>query len=237
LSSLFLIFVDLLYKKVYTINQKGGRPLNERIKKLRKALNLTLEVFGNKIGISKSAASKIEKGKSGVTERTIKLICQEFGVDEDWLRTGKGGDSAMFREENRHIVERLSEEYKLTDLEKAIVTSFLELNQEARNAIIEYVEKLIEKLSTPEQEIKKEISVETDSFAKTSDNDVQIDSAGLAASQNPVPSMSYDDIVRQMEELQRDNKELRKKVEILEQEDALNKEKELKSTLSMIYGQ
>ena len=64
--------------------------MNERIKEVRKTLNLTLEKFGERIGIKKSSLSTIESGKSNASEQTIKSICREFKVNEEWLRNGKG---------------------------------------------------------------------------------------------------------------------------------------------------
>ena len=62
----------------------------ERVKEIRKSLGYTLEKFGEKIGIKKSALSLIENGKNALTEQNIKSICREFGVREEWLRTGDG---------------------------------------------------------------------------------------------------------------------------------------------------
>lgn len=62
----------------------------ERIKELRKYLQLTLEKFGEKLGVGKTAISKIENNERGVTEQMVKAICREFDVNEDWLRTGEG---------------------------------------------------------------------------------------------------------------------------------------------------
>lgn len=64
--------------------------INERIKELRLALNMSGEKFGARIGISRSAVSKIEKGIVNVTEQMQKSICREFTVNEEWLRTGTG---------------------------------------------------------------------------------------------------------------------------------------------------
>ena len=72
--------------------------MNERIKKLRKYLHLTQEEFGQKLGIKKSAVSKIEKGENGATDQMIKLMVKEFGVNENWLRTDRGD---MFPEFSR----------------------------------------------------------------------------------------------------------------------------------------
>lgn len=65
--------------------------IGERIKYIRKDCNcLTLDKFGQTIGISNAAVSALESGKNNPSEQTIKLICREFGVNEMWLRTGSG---------------------------------------------------------------------------------------------------------------------------------------------------
>ncbi len=64
--------------------------MNTRIKELRKRLGLTLDKFGERIGIKKSSLSTIESGKTNASEQTILSICREFGVNEQWLRYGEG---------------------------------------------------------------------------------------------------------------------------------------------------
>lgn len=64
--------------------------INDRIRLLRKTLDLSGEKFGEKIGLKKVAISQIETGKSMPTEQTILSICREFNVSEDWLRNGEG---------------------------------------------------------------------------------------------------------------------------------------------------
>ena len=62
----------------------------ERVRKIRKSLGLTLEKFGKKLGIGKTAISKIEHEQCSLTDANIKLICREFSVDYIWLTTGEG---------------------------------------------------------------------------------------------------------------------------------------------------
>lgn len=65
--------------------------INERIKYLRKELlHLTLEQFGEKVGVKRSAVCSIENERRGVTDQMFRSICREFGVREEWLRTGDG---------------------------------------------------------------------------------------------------------------------------------------------------
>ena len=77
---------------------KGGATLNERVKLLRKTLDLTMEKFGERLGVKKNSISQIESGKNSLTEQMIKSICREFDVDEEWLRNGTG---SMFIERTR----------------------------------------------------------------------------------------------------------------------------------------
>lgn len=76
----------------------GVKVMNERIKELRKYLDLTQDEFGEKLCVAKSSISNIEKGRYGVTDQMIKLMVKEFGVSENWLRTG---DGEMFPEFDR----------------------------------------------------------------------------------------------------------------------------------------
>lgn len=64
----------------------------ERIKKLRTSdeLNLTLEKFGERVGVTKTAISKIEKNERNTTDQMFKSICREFNVNPEWLRNGTG---------------------------------------------------------------------------------------------------------------------------------------------------
>ena len=62
----------------------------ERVRELRKYMNLTLEKFGSRVGVQKSAVSKIEKGDVALTDQMFRLICREFNVNPSWLRDGSG---------------------------------------------------------------------------------------------------------------------------------------------------
>lgn len=62
----------------------------ERVKAVRKKNELTLEGFGERLGVTKTAISRIEKGERSLTEQMLKAICREFNVNEEWLRTEEG---------------------------------------------------------------------------------------------------------------------------------------------------
>lgn len=76
----------------------------ERIKEVRNFLGLTLEKFGERLGVTKVAISNIEKGNRNLTEQMTKAICREFGVDYIWLTSG---DGEMFVESDDGFFERI----------------------------------------------------------------------------------------------------------------------------------
>ncbi|GFI12132.1 antitoxin PezA [Lachnospiraceae bacterium] len=76
----------------------------ERVREVRKALGLTLEKFGDKIGMKKNSVSQIENGKNNVTDANIKAICREFNVDYIWLTTG---DGEMFVDSDDDFIEKI----------------------------------------------------------------------------------------------------------------------------------
>ena len=54
--------------------------ISDRVKELRKTLNLSRRSFGNKLGITKASVSRIENGVFNLTSQLSKLICKEFNV-------------------------------------------------------------------------------------------------------------------------------------------------------------
>lgn len=67
--------------------------ISERIKSLRKELKLSQEEFGNRLGVSRDVIGNIEYDRlkrPDQKEPIYKLICKEFSINEEWLRTGEG---------------------------------------------------------------------------------------------------------------------------------------------------
>ena len=76
-----------------------------RLKELRKALSLKQGEFAQRISTTQGHISDIENGRKELSDRTIKLICLEFGVNEDWLRTGEG---EMYNEQDTNLSKLLT---------------------------------------------------------------------------------------------------------------------------------
>lgn len=69
--------------------------MNERLKKLRKTLELTQQEFADRIGIKRNTLATYESGRNEPIDAVVSLICREFNVYEGWLRNG-GSDDDMF---------------------------------------------------------------------------------------------------------------------------------------------
>lgn len=70
----------------------------DRIKLIRKDAGLTLEKFGERLGVGKTAISKLENNERSLTDQMAKSIYREYGVNEEWLKTGEG---EMFKPRTR----------------------------------------------------------------------------------------------------------------------------------------
>jgi transcriptional regulator with XRE-family HTH domain len=71
---------------------------NEKIRAIRSSLDLTMDAFGKRIGVSRSAISNIENGNRGITNQLATSICREFNVNPDYLA---GESEVMFLELSR----------------------------------------------------------------------------------------------------------------------------------------
>jgi bacteriophage CI repressor helix-turn-helix domain len=64
--------------------------LKDRIKKIRKELDLTQQKFADKLGVQRNTIAMYEMGRTLPSDAIMRSICREFNVNEDWLRTGQG---------------------------------------------------------------------------------------------------------------------------------------------------
>jgi len=108
--------------------------MNERMNELRKKLKLSQEEFGNRLGVTGTSISRLEKGERNITERMIKAVCREFSVDYIWLTTGEGEMFISYEDsEIMELVDRiLSEENEFT---KTLFKTFLKLDSKDIEAL------------------------------------------------------------------------------------------------------
>lgn len=118
----------------------------ERIKELRKVLGLTLEKFGERLGVGKTAISKLEKGERNLTDQMAVSICREYGVNEEWLRSGSG-EMFVPRSRNEKLIGFVDDVMSDEDdsFRKNFVDALADLEPEDWAAIEKFVKKLVKK--------------------------------------------------------------------------------------------
>jgi transcriptional regulator with XRE-family HTH domain len=103
----------------------------DRIRLVRKTLGLNQGEFARRIGLTQTALSMIELGKTKLMEKNIKLICAAFAVDEGWLRAGTG---EMFGADSPY--------------EKELLAVFGKLTADTQEFILEMARNLLKKQET-----------------------------------------------------------------------------------------
>ena len=114
--------------------------INARLKEFRKKQGLSQAELGKKIGLGQGAISKMEQEGSTIIPQNISLLCDTCGLNEVWLRTGKG---EMFEpKEPTDIMERLQDELQLDARDLDLIKAFVELPPEQRQEGIRFLEAL-----------------------------------------------------------------------------------------------
>ena len=124
--------------------------MKERLKELRKALGLTQQEFADRLGISRGNIATYETRDGAPGSSVVNLICREFDVNGEWLRTGEG---EMFTPLTRsqEITEFVGKILKGDD--DNFKRRFIAILAELDEAEWELIEKMAVKLAT---EIKKD---------------------------------------------------------------------------------
>lgn len=130
----------------------------ERVKQIRKSKGMTLEKFGERVGVTKQTVSRIENGVNALTEQMLLSVCREFDVNEQWLRTGEG---EMFRErspseEIGYYVEDLLEYdgqgNPFYDMIVEMMKTYVELDEKSQAVIRSYFQSVSDGIHKKEKE-------------------------------------------------------------------------------------
>lgn len=106
--------------------------MNERIKELRKKLDLTQQEFADRIGVKRNTVATYEGGRNEPVDAVTSLICKEFNVNENWLRTGSG---TMFIENDTFSLDEYAKQKNLSEIDIEIIKNFMELDAHTRDAV------------------------------------------------------------------------------------------------------
>lgn len=124
--------------------------IGERVKELRKQVNLTQQAFADRLNLKRNTVGSYEVNVVEPSDRTISDICREFNVNETWLRTGEG---EMFNQITRSekITSFLTEitEDEGDDCKRRFVEMLAELEPEDWKLLERMAEKLQKKEGNP----------------------------------------------------------------------------------------
>lgn len=110
--------------------------LKDRIKRIRKDLDLTQQNFASKIGTTQNVLANYELGRRNPSSSVINNICKTFQISEEWLRTGKG---EMFSQESTDDLSELIKKYDLSDADCVLLEKFIKLKPSSRKIITDFL--------------------------------------------------------------------------------------------------
>ncbi len=147
LSIPFLLTNELFFDMIFL---KGGDSVKDRIKLLRKELELTQEKFSERLGIKRNTIAKYETGINEPTNAVISLICREFNVNEQWLRTGEGEMFRVLPEEDElsiYIEDLLmGTEDSVHKAIKAFLLAYGRMNDPSKKVMNELIDNWLEEM-------------------------------------------------------------------------------------------
>lgn len=123
--------------------------MHERIRKLRRILDLTQEKFAERIGIKRNTVATYESGRNEPVDSVVALICREFHVNEEWLRNGTG---EMFAQDSEDEMQALTEKYSLSAADRILIEKFVSLKADTRNAILEFMTDVVASIQESEED-------------------------------------------------------------------------------------
>ena len=115
----------------------------ERVKEIRKALDLTLDKFGEKVGVKKQTVSRIENGINNVTEQMVLSICREFNVNYDYLVNGEG---EMFDDLLQTVLDELCVQYDCDGFDRVLIEEYLKLSADDKQVLKDFIKRLSKKI-------------------------------------------------------------------------------------------
>ena len=121
--------------------------IGNRLKRLRKELDLTQEAFASRIGSVQNTITGYESGRRNPSAPVISLICREYNVNEEWLRNGTGEMIALDASDE---LEALAKRYDLSSADQILIEKYVNLKSGSRKTIINFIMDVVAALNDAE---------------------------------------------------------------------------------------
>lgn len=113
--------------------------MDNRLKQLRRALNMTQDEFSKKIGLARNSVANYEIGRREPTNSIIVSICREFDVNEEWLRTGQGEMFADIPQEDEYFKAATQISKNGDDLIMSMIVEYWKLDESSKETFRKYI--------------------------------------------------------------------------------------------------
>lgn len=120
----------------------------KNIRELRKYLNLSQTAFGERLNVTRNVINNLELGRVDASDMIIAHICNTFGANERWLRTGNGPMLASTLEDE---LAALAQAHNLDDMDIALIRTYITLPHSAQSALKGFLARLAAAAPTPLQ--------------------------------------------------------------------------------------
>lgn len=119
--------------------------VGERITLIRKDNKLSMEKFGNRIGITRASVSLIESGTNNPSNQTIDFICKEFNVNREWLLSGEGDMYDLSMDEDLALFEDFRKTHSISmETAKKAIKYYMSLDETGRQILDDLIDTLLE---------------------------------------------------------------------------------------------
>jgi len=102
---------------------------NERLKEIRKSLELTQREFSDALDIKQGSYSDVERGKAGISAVLLKNLIRRFRINPLWLCEGEGEmfiDKSESTRENTQTINSFKPKYTPKDFDKESTIELLD---------------------------------------------------------------------------------------------------------------
>lgn len=121
--------------------------MNRRIKEVRKSVGLTQVEFGKRIGLARNTIANYETGNRIPSNVVIGSICREFGINEEWMRTGNGEMYKLAEDQTALIVsDLLKEDNSFYDIILEITKTYQQLDSKSKKVLQDFSKELLKNM-------------------------------------------------------------------------------------------
>ncbi len=121
--------------------------MDKRIKEIRESAGLTQVEFGKKIGLARNTIANYETGNRIPSNIVINSICREFGISEEWLRTGNGEMYKIAEDQTALIVsDLLKEDNPFYDIILEITKTYQQLDSKSKKVLQDFSKELLKNM-------------------------------------------------------------------------------------------